>query len=78
MNEIASLFNNKETFSTEIEQLVQEEDTSYIDAVVFYCDEHEIDYNILKKLIDNTLKAKLELEARERNFLSNKVNTLPV
>jgi hypothetical protein len=45
---------------------------------VFYCDEHEIDYNILKKLIDNTLKAKLELEARERNFLSNKVNTLPV
>ena len=30
MNEIAALFNNKETFSTEIESLVQQEKLSYI------------------------------------------------
>ena len=78
MNEIAALFNNKETFSIEIEQLVQQEDTTYIDAVLFYCEENDVDYSILSKLIDNTLKAKLELEARERNFLINKVNRLPI
>jgi len=78
MNEIAALFNNKETFGMEIEQLVQEEDTTYIDAILLYCEENDVDYSILKKLIDNTLKAKLELEARERNFLSNKVNKLPL
>lgn len=78
MNEIAALFNNKETFSTEIESLVQQEDTTYIDAIIFYCEENDVDYSILSKLIDNTLKAKLELEARERNFLTNKVNRLPI
>mgnify|MGYP003306050451 CR=1 FL=1 len=78
MNEISAIFNNKETFGLEIEKLVQEEDTSYIDAVIYYCDQNDIDYNILTKLIDNTLKAKIELEAREKNFLTNKVNTLPL
>tara|TARA_Y100000590_G_scaffold254429_1_gene285723 strand:- start:1597 stop:1833 length:237 start_codon:yes stop_codon:yes gene_type:complete len=78
MNEISAIFNNKETFGLEIEKLVQEEDTSYIDAVIYYCEQNDIDYNILSKLIDNTLKAKIELEAREKNFLTNKVNTLPL
>ena len=78
MNEISAIFNNKETFGLEIEKLVQEEDTSYIDAVIYYCEQNDIDYNILGKLIDNTLKAKIELEAREKNFLTNKVNTLPL
>ncbi len=78
MNEISAIFNNKETFGLEIEKLVQEEDTSYIDAVIYYCEQNDIDYNILSKLIDNTLKAKIEREAREKNFLTNKVNTLPL
>lgn len=78
MNEISAIFNNKETFRVDIERLVQEEDTSYMDAVMFYCDQNDIDYSLLGKLIDNTLKAKIEVEARERNFLTNKVNKLPI
>ena len=74
---LASFFNNKQNFSQEIERIVSEGDTNYIDAVINYCTDHEIEYNLLNKLIDGPLKAKIEVEARERNFLE-RINTLPI
>ena len=74
---LASIFNNKQHFSQEIEKIVSEGDTNYIDAIINYCTDKDIEYNILSKLVDGPLKAKVEVEARERNFLP-KVNKLPI
>ena len=74
---LEKIFNNKENFSQEIEKLVSEGDTSYIDAVINYCSENDIEYKLLNKLIDGPLKAKIEVEARDKNYL-DKVNKLPI
>ena len=78
MNEIAALFNNKETFSTEIESLVQQEDTTYIDAILFYCEKNSIDPGTVKNLVNKTLKEKLAYEAQGLNMLKEKTAKLPI
>ena len=46
---LASIFNNKQHFSQEIEKIVSEGDTNYIDAIINYCTDKDIEYNILSK-----------------------------
>ena len=52
-------------------------DMSYIDAVVWYCDENDIEIETVNKFISKTLKEKIESEARDLNYLP-KVGKLPV
>jgi hypothetical protein len=57
-------------FAQEIEGLVQtNSDMNYIDAIVYFCDQNNIDVESVPKLISKPLKEKIKYEAMELNFL---------
>ena len=57
-------------FAQEIEALVQvNRDMNYIDAIVYFCDNNNIDIESVPKLISKPLKEKIKYEAQELNFL---------
>ena len=64
-------------FAVGVENYVKQHEVSYIDAVLGYSDEQEIEMDIVPKLINPTLKQKLEAEARSLNLLP-KIRALPV
>ena len=74
--EITNLHNPKK-FSKNIEVMVREFNIRYIDAVIEYCIKHDIDNEIIPKLLTRQLKDKIQVEAMEYNFLP-KIGLLPV
>lgn len=57
-------------FAQEIEKLVQVNvDMSYIDAIIHFCEQNNIDVESVPKLISKPLKEKIKYEAMELNFL---------
>ena len=64
-------------FAIGVENYVKQHEVSYIDAVLAYSDEQEIEMDIVPKLINLPLKQKLEAEARLLNLLP-KTQALPV
>jgi hypothetical protein len=57
-------------FTQEIESVVSNNSSmSYIDAIVYFCDENSIDIESVSKLISKPLKEKIKYEAQELNFL---------
>jgi hypothetical protein len=56
-------------FAQEIESLVSEQKSSYIDAIVNFCEQNSIDLESVPKLISKPLKEKIKYEATELNFL---------
>ena len=56
-------------FAQEIEKLVKEENISYIDAIISFCEMNKIDLESVPKLISKPLKEKIKYEAMELNFL---------
>ena len=69
---------NSAEFSKIIEDLVEEKnDLSYMDAVVYYCEKNDIDTGTVSKFLTKNLKAKIEVEARELNYLPRR-GKLPI
>ncbi len=73
-NELEKVLENKffcpSRFAQEIEGLVQKnEDMSYIDAIIHFCEMNNIDVESVPKLISKPLKEKIKYEAMELNFL---------
>ena len=64
-------------FSLLIEQIVQTKNISYMDACLEYCKEKEIEPNSIARLVNKSLKQKIQMEAEELHFLP-KTNSLPV
>jgi len=57
-------------FAQEIENLVHtNEEMNYIDAIVYFCEQNNIDVESVPKLISKPLKEKIKYEAMELNFL---------
>ena len=58
-------------FAQEIESLVHNStgDMSYIDAIIHFCYQNNIDVESVPKLISKPLKEKIKYEASELNFL---------
>jgi hypothetical protein len=56
-------------FSTEVETLVNGDAMSYIDAILHYCNENDIEIETVPKLISKPLKEKLKHEAQQLNFI---------
>jgi hypothetical protein len=68
--EIESKFILPAKFAQEIETIVKNEDNmSYIDAIIFYCEKNKIELESVPKLIPKPLKEKIKYEAMELNFL---------
>ena len=64
-------------FSMNIEKKAKDSDTSYLAALLDYCEKNSVEPEQIKPLITKSLKEKLEVNARELNFLP-KVATLPI
>ena len=57
-------------FSQIIEELVKvNKDMNYIDAIIHYCDQNNIEVDSVGKLISKPLKEKIKCDAINLNFL---------
>jgi len=57
-------------FSQIIEDLVKtNQEMNYIDAIVFYCEQNNLEVDSVSKLISKPLKEKLKCDAINLNFL---------
>lgn len=65
------------TFSLAVERMARESDIGYLDAIIEYANDHNIEMDIVPKLITKPLKEKLEVEARKLHFLPGFVE-LPI
>ena len=67
---LASKFFCPAKFAVNIESLVLEnKDMNYIDAIVHFCDQNNIDVESVPKLISKPLKEKIKCDAQELNFM---------
>ena len=65
-------------FAMLVEDIVRKKRISYIDAVVFYCAENQIDPSTTKSMINKNLKEKIAYEAQGLNMLKEKTAKLPI
>lgn len=63
------MFKNSNEFSLYIEQLVQTKRMSHMDAVLEYCKENFLEPQDVTRLINKSLKDKIEMNFRELNYL---------
>jgi hypothetical protein len=64
-------------FAMKIEDAVKNGAGTYMDAILDYCSEHQMEPDAIAPLISKPLKEKLEADARKLNFLP-RVATLPI
>jgi hypothetical protein len=57
------------SFSCEIERIVYDKDVSYMDAIILYCEDTGLEVELAAKLISDTLKSKIKMEAEDLHFL---------
>lgn len=58
-------------FSSDIEEIVKDGNglVNYIDAIICYCDDNDIELENVPKLISKPLKEKLKYQAQTLNFM---------
>jgi hypothetical protein len=66
-------------FTSDIETLVLNSELNYIEAIVTYCEENNIELESVNKLISKPLKEKLKAEALDLNYLKKTTRSrLPI
>ena len=66
-------------FSLKIENIVKEKKITHMDAVIWYCEQNDIDTVTVSNLISKSLKEKIKLEATNLKMLKfPKCGQLPV
>ena len=67
---LASKFFCPAKFAEEIESLVLvNKDMNYIDAIVHFCEQNNLDVESVPKLISKPLKEKIKSDAQQLNFM---------
>ena len=67
---LASKFFCPAKFAENIESLVlNNKDMNYIDAIVHFCEQNNIDIESVPKLISKPLKEKIKCDAQQLNFM---------
>ena len=70
---------NSKEFSLTIENIVKEKKISHMDAVIWYCEQNNIEIETTSRLISKSLKEKIQVEAMNANMLKvEKGGKLPV
>jgi hypothetical protein len=69
---ITKKFRSPNEFSLYIEERVFKEKIAYMDAVIQYCSEVDIDVESISKLINQSLKDKIQIEAEEGNYFKKR------
>ena len=68
----------KKKFTIAVEELVIEKKLSYIDAIVYFCQENHLEPESVKGLITPPLKEKIKAEAIGLRFLKESHARLPI
>ena len=74
--QLGEMMLTKQKFTKIIEDTVNKKKLSYIDSIIYICEENNIEVEDAKKYVSSVIKEKLEAEARRLNFLP-KGNELP-
>ena len=69
---ITKKFRSPNEFSLYIEGKVAAQDISYMEAIIQYCDEVDIDIESISKLINQSLKDKVQIEAEDGNYFKKR------
>lgn len=69
---ITKQFRNANDFSLFIEDKARNSKLSYLDIVLDYCKENDIDPDSLKSLINQQLKDKIRIDAEESNLMKRR------
>ena len=64
-----SNFMNKKKFTKMVEDCVRTKSMTYMDTVVYLCEENNLEIEDVKKYIATSVKEKIEMEAMKLNFL---------
>ena len=77
-NVLEDKFLTSTKFSQEIERLVHESNglITYIEAVVAYCQDKEIELETVPKLLAKPLKERLKCEAQRLNYMKQSSNPI--
>jgi len=60
---------NSKEFSLKIESIVRQKRISYMDAILDFCKENDVDPGTVGKLVSKSLKEKLKVEALDLKLL---------
>jgi hypothetical protein len=66
------------TFSMKIEMVASDLRVSYMDAIVWYCEKHELEIETAAKMINTKIKETIAMEASKLNLMKEKINSLPI
>ncbi len=66
---LSKKFISKEKFAEDIESLVLKTKMNYIDAIVQYCTDNEIEIETVGKLVSKPLKEKIKCLATDLNYM---------
>ena len=69
--------NNSMIFMENIESLVQKTKMSYIDAVMYYCEENKLEPETAGKMIGGKLKQNIQDEAEDLHLIE-RTSKLPI
>lgn len=65
-------------FSLSIERFISTTGYDYIEGIIEYCRENNLELEVAASLVSSNLKAKIENAANKRNLLKNKGAILPI
>ena len=66
---ITKRFRSPNEFSIYIDEVRLKHDLSYMDAVINYCNEKDIDIDSIGPLINQKLREKIKIEAEQENMI---------
>ena len=70
---------NSKKFAMTIEAIVKDKKIPYMDAILKFCEDNEIDPSSVGSLINKSLKEKIQLEAEKLNLIEkSSTATLPL
>ena len=74
---ITKRFRSPTEFSLYIEDKVAKEKIGYMDAIISYCNEVDIEIDSVGNLVNQSLKDKIQLEAEDQNMMKKR-GKLPI
>jgi hypothetical protein len=76
---IKEVIMNSKEFSLKIESIVKEKRITHMEAVIWYCEQNDIDTGTVSPLISKSLKEKIQVEATDLKMLKiPKCGVLPI
>jgi hypothetical protein len=64
--------------NTTIEELVRDKKIPYMEAIIMYADDVDGEIEMVAKLLNRSIKDKLEAEANDLNMMKKQVTKLPL